>query len=297
MREYKNYLDKYKLKAKSYNIIGKILIINTENGKYVLKKNNNKEIYSYLKTRNFLFYPEIISDNNDDITIYKYIDNINTPRAQKMFDMIDLLSILHNKTAYFKEIEEDEFKRIYEDIKNNIAYLKSYYNDMISVIETRVYWSPTEYLFARNYSKIASALDFCDYELNKWYDSVKNQNKCRVAFLHNNLSLDHFIKNKNSYFISWDKSKIDMPIFDLYKLYKKHGLEFDFETLLKKYEKTFPLLSTERELFFILIALPDIMTFDKSEYENTKDITKKIDIIYKTEKFISPYYLDKKENK
>ena len=40
----------------------------------------------------------------------------------------------------------------------------------------------------------------------------------------NNLDLSHYITN--DYLISWDKSKIDMPIFDLYNLYNNHNSEF-----------------------------------------------------------------------
>ena len=55
-------------------------------------------------------------------------------------------------------------------------------------------------------------------ELEKWYELVKNSHKKRLVVLHNNLDLSHFLRNSKSYLISWDKSKIDIPIFDLYKL-------------------------------------------------------------------------------
>ena len=100
----------------------------------------------------------------------------------------------------------------------------------------------------------------------------------------------HFIKNDNSYLISWDKAKIGIPIFDLYILYKRHALDFDFSEILKQYEQNYPLQKDERKLFFILIALPPKIEFDKSTYEQTKEISNEMDIMYKTEKLISPYY-------
>lgn len=293
MRKFKDILEKYTLKPYRYEVVGKATIIDTDNGRFVIKekKKDNRKIYDYLESRNFNYYPKILDDNGNKQLI-EYIEPIYTPREQKIMDMIDLVALLHSKTTHFKEIDEDTYKEIYEDITNNINYLTSYYTDIITIIETKVYMSPSEYLLARNITKIFSALNFCDIELKKWYNIVKQKTKQRLVVLHNNLELDHFIRNKNSYLINWDKAKIDIPVFDLYKLYKKHALEFDFSEILKRYESSYLLLEEEKKLFFILIAIPDKIEFNNSEYENCKLISNKIDIIYKTEKFISPYYSD-----
>ena len=150
--------------------------------------------------------------------------------------------------------------------------------------------SPAEYLLARNISRIFSALNYSKDELEKWYEIVEKKTKQRLVVLHNNLDMSHFIRNKEAYLINWDKAKIDMPIFDLYKLYKRHGLTYDFEEVLRRYEKNYPLLPEERKLFFILIALPDKIEFDQNNYAMTKTISHLIDSVYKTEQLISPYY-------
>lgn len=219
------------------------------------------------------------------------------PEEQKMFDLIDLVALLHNKTTHFKEVDEDDYKKIYEDIVNNVEYLYSYYNDLISIIETKVYMSPAEYLIARNISKIFASLDYCKNTIDSWYESVKEKRKKRLVVLHNNLDLSHFIRNSSSYLINWDKAKIDMPIFDLYKLYKKTALDFDFHEVLKRYESSYKLLNEEKTLLFILIALPDKIELSKNEFKDCKHISKSIDMIYKTENLISQYYTkDRKQN-
>ena len=209
-----------------------------------------------------------------------------------MLDLINLISLLHSKTTHFKEIDYEDYKQIYEDIKNNIEYLEDYYNEMIIIIESHVYMSPSEYLLARNISRIFISLNFCKNEIENWYNLIKDKTKQRVVVLHNNLDLSHFIKNDNSYLISWDKSKIGIPIFDLYILYKRHALDYDFSEILKNYEKNYPLKKEERILLFILIALPIKLEFNKSTYELTKEISNQMDIMYKTEKLISPYYME-----
>ena len=73
-------------------------------------------------------------------------------------------------------------------------------------------------------------------------------------------------------------------------MYKHHALDYDFSEILKYYEQSYPLQKDERKLLFILIALPDKLDFDKSVYEMTREIGKKMDLLFKTENLISPYY-------
>lgn len=282
-------------KPNGYKKLGNAILINTKDNKMIIKKKENENnIYEYLNSRSFRYYPKIINEN-DNYRITEYIDEIEMPEEQKMIDMINLVSLLHSKTTFYKEVDEDDYKKIYEDITGNIEYLGSYYIDLITIIESKVYMSPSEYLLARNISKIFSALNYAKNELEKWLEIIENKKKQRFVVLHNNLELSHYIRNDNSYLISWDKSKIDIPIFDLYKLYKKYALTFDFESILKEYEKIYPLLQEEIILFFVLITLPDKIEFTDNEYENTKLISKKIDTIYKTEKLIEEYSKTKKE--
>lgn len=277
---------------------GKTTIVDTNEGKYVLKdKIHNEHIYEYLNSRSFNYYPKNISSNSDDYDIFEYIENYSIPQEQKAVDLIDLVALLHNKTTHYKEVTEDDYKKIYEDITNNILYLESYYNDLITIIDTKVYTSPAEYLFARNYSKLLASLLFCKDELEKWYEIVKKSQKKRLVVIHNNLKLEHFFRNNNSYLISWNKSRIDSPIFDLYKLYKNDGLNIEFSSLLKRYERSYPLLEDERKLLFILMSMPDNIEFIGNEYDSCMKVSNMIDYIYKTESIISPYYTKKEEPK
>lgn len=296
MKEINSLLRKHDLKPVRYCKKGKATVIDTRKGKFVIKeKVKNNEIYKYLESRSFNYYPKFISNEAENYEITEYIDEIDMPSEQKIMDLIDLVILLHNKTTYYEEITEDDYKKIFEDISNNIEYLESYYTDLITVIESKVYMSPSEYLLARNISKIFASLNFCKYELKKWYELVKSKKKQRYVVLHNNLSIDHFLKNKGSYLISWDKAKIDNPIFDLYKLYKRHGLDYDFDPILKRYERGYPLLEEERKLLFILISLPDLIEFEQNEYNMCKKISRTIDFLYKTDNLISPYYSENRK--
>ncbi len=278
----------FDLPLKKVEIRGKSYILDTGDKRFVVKKQINNPIIDYLNSRGFKYYPNIIEDN--EYKLIEYIEEVETPNEQKLLDMIDLVSLLHAKTSFFKEIDNDKYKEIYEDIVNNIYYLTNYYDELIKVIETKIYMSPSEYLLIRNISFFYEALAFCKEQVEEWYELIKTKEKVRQVVLHNNLNLDHFLKNTNSYLISWDKSKIDIPIFDLYKLYRRCGRNYDFSEVLKRYEKNYPLLMEERKLFFILIALPPKLEFTKSVYNDCVLFNREIELMFKTAKLLSPYY-------
>lgn len=294
MKEINELIRKYDIKPTGYKKYGKVTVVNTKEDRLVIKEKNTNDIYEYLNSRSFNYYPKLLKEEGK-YQIFEYIDGINMPEEQKMLDMISLVGLLHNKTTYYKNVDSDAYKQIYEDISNNIEHLSNYYNDLITIIENKVYPSPSELVLENNISKIFASLNYAKGELSKWLELVNNKTKQRYVLLHNNLSLDHYIRNENSYLISWDKAKIDIPIFDLYKLYKKYALNFDFESIFKKYEKTYPLLEEEKKLLFILITLPNKIELNQTEYINTILVSNMIETIYKTEKLLEEYSKPKKE--
>lgn len=296
MRSIRSLLEKYEFHPTRYQMKGKVTFIDTDRGKFAIKEmeHDKEEIWNYLRSRNFLYYPEIIGKENH-FFITKLEEDIPMPREQKAADLVDLMALLHSKTTHYKEVDISDYKEIYEDISNNIFYLQTYYDDMMSVIESHVIMSPSEYLLARNITFVYTSLNYAKTTLEEWYDMVKTMTKQRMVVLHNHLELSHFIRNQNTYLTSWDKAKFGIPIFDFYKFYRKHCLEFDFDDLFKRYERTYPLRQEERTLLFILLALPDKIEWNENEFVMCQRISNMIDRMYKTEKLISPYNTEKKE--
>ncbi|MEG0794705.1 MAG: hypothetical protein RSF02_02740 [Bacilli bacterium] len=279
-------------KPYKYTIKGKATVLETTSGDFVIKEKNKdiNELYNYLISRNFNNFPKIIDSSRKDVNVYEYLTSTKMPDEQKCDDLIDLISNLHNRTCYFKEVSEDKYKSIYEDILQNISYLKNYYNVKYEMYFSEIYMSPSHYLLMRNFSKIESALEFCEKELDSWYSLVKEETKIRVSVVHNNLELDHFIKSDQDYLISWDDYLIETPVLDIVKLYKKEYERLNFEEALQRYFNNFPLLEHEKKLLFILIALPPTLENAKTEFDLCKEIRKKFDYVFKTEKVLRPYY-------
>ncbi len=277
-------LKRYSLVPTRYEKLGSVSIATTNDGKYVFKdKKIDTKVLDYLKSRNFDYMPRFINDiKDDDYQITEYLTGFDIPKERQILDMIDLVALLHSKTTHYKEVDLNDYETIYEDIDNNLEYLYGYYTDVITVIESKVFMSPSEYLLARNINIIYDSIDSCKQRLESWHSLVKDKRKRRDVVLHNNLKLDHFIRNEGSFLISWDKAKIGSPVFDLYKLYRNHSLDFDFDEILKEYNRNYPLTEDEQELFFTLISMPALIEFNDTQYNMCKKISKEIDVIYKT---------------
>ena len=253
--------------------------------KFVVKKNNNiNQLYNYLSSRGFNYMPKLLFSDND-IYIYKYEMEIKTPDEQKMSDLIKLDALLHNKTVYYKDISESEVKEIYEKLNRKIDDIYYYYDDIMNIIESKIYMSPAQYMLSRNISSVFSSLNFCKNKLNDWYEIMKKKTKKRVVLLHNNLSLDHLIKtNEDNVIISWNEINYDIPIYDFIKLYKNNYDKYDFSELYKEYNKLFPFLDEEKILLFIYLFIPDKIIFLKNELLNTINVSKLCNYLYNTDK-------------
>lgn len=197
----------------------------------------------------------------------------------------------------YKEIDLDNYKYLYEEINKKIEDIFNYYNTIMDNIESSIYMSPSNYLISRNISFIYSSINYAKRSIDYWYKLIENKRKVRVVTTHNNLSLDHYLKNDKPYLISWDLSKIDMPIYDLISLYNNHYLEFDFTELLQIYLNKYPLMEEEIALFLTIISIPKKIIYDNSEYKNVLNIRRQLDYLYKTSELVKKYNVTQETEK
>ena len=298
MNKYKLLLEKNNLKVNKVTIQGKVTIIDTPLGKFVLRDNKGNKIYEYLKSRGFTYFPNIIDYDNEGI-LFEYINNIDYDKEEKEQDYIKLLSLLHVKTVHFVDINND-IDDIYNKYNMEIDDLNNYYNNIASIIENKEYMSPSEYLLIRNISIILSSLSFSKYKIKEWYKKYKNITKKRVVTLYNNASIDNLIKGEDkTCFTNFDNSFVGNPIYDLLLFYNNYYLSLDFNHLLKIYEKCFLLLEEEQDLLIILMSIPDKIIIN-NDINNIKSIKNSISKCYKTLDFLNfkeKEQTNKEENK
>lgn len=297
-----NALEKLKREFKPYRLTKRksVTILDSTEGTFVVKEKENNHVaqaYTYLLSRNFDYFPPLLQEDREDVNVFAYIEDIPMSKEQKAIDMIDLVALLHNKTTYYKEVTTDKYKEIYENLKENILYMENYYNILYEKLIEEVYPSPSHYLLMRNIYKIMANITFCRQQLDDWFNHVAEESKIRVAFIHNNLEIDHFLKNTKEYLISWEKAKIDSPVLDLIGLYQKEYMNIHFEPILLRYMQSYPLNEHEKKLFLIVISIPPLINLEGRELDVTREIRRKLDYIFKTEtivkKISSPVNEDK----
>ena len=287
MNDLRSILKELGIKPKSYEKQNKTTIIDSDKGKYVIKRNtNNTDIYNYLNTRSFYKIPKYYNLKNNNYDISLYINDTNVPEIQKIEDLIIILSELHYKTSYYRENDLDEIKENYETIKENLFNLLKYYNDLNDYLDRQIFLSPSEYLLIRNISLIYFMINYTLNSIEGWYQQISENKRFRVSLIHNNISIDHLLINENKYLISWDKSKVERPIFDLLSLYKKYYRNLKLGDLFNIYNQHNCLDNEEKMLLMIYLQIPKKIIFTNNHLEDVIDINNEILYLKKIYEYI-----------
>ncbi len=286
MNKIKKIIDQFNFNIRGYRKLNNIQIIDTDQGKYVIKRKNayHDELYEYLKNKNFNYLLD--RKRIQDYEIFPFIDEVDIPKEEKAIEMVYILSLLHNKTTFYREVVLDKVKEIYETLSREIEYLTYYYHDMQDMIEQKVYMSPEEYLLIRNISLVYSSLEYSKEQLEKWYRIKKDSKKERVVLLHGRPSLDHLLIGKDRTLISWNHSKRGIPIYDFVYFYKSDYLDLEMSALFDMYQSKFLYTHDENLLFFTIISIPRKLVFTKKHYKDCYEVFKFIKYTEKTMDFV-----------
>lgn len=276
---------------KPYRItrLNKVLLFYCSDGTYAIKNTTTDyhKLYNYLYSRSFTYLPKLVDNLRNDTAIFEYQENIRLNDYQTSEDLINLVSLLHSKTSYFKEITPDTYKEIYENIQNKILFLQKYYNNLFDLFIEEQNPSPSHYLLLRNFTVFKDSLENSSFLLEKWYTKAKEETKTRVSLVHNNLRLSHLIKNDQDYLISFDQYTFDTPVLDLYRFYQNEWENISFSHLLDLYNDSFRLTENEENLLFTLLVIPNEINFENSEIEICRLIRKEINYLNKSFQIIN----------
>ena len=278
--ELHNIIKKLKIHPVAYQKIKSVFLVKEKDNSYIIKLNtNNYDIYKYLISKNFTFIPSNYSDSNDNFDVLEYIKETKMDDIPKINDFLKILSILHLKTSYMREIDLDEIKENYETLINEIHELRVYYHKINDSIDKELFLSPANYLLVRNITLIYSILNISEKNLNKIFDKLKKEKSIKVCLLHNNLSLDHLLTSDKEYLISWDKSYFDSPIIELENFYRKYYHFVTINDFFGIYEAVNKLTDIEKNLLLIKISIPRKIEFTDNNYNNTVIVNKEINYL------------------
>ena len=257
-----------------------------------LKKREKKELYNYLKTKNFHNFLEPIEEDRT-YEIYPNTPDI-LPKKDKAIELMYVIALLHNKTTTYEDLNINKIKEIYEKNKQEIFKIKDYYYSLQDRFEDNIYLLPAEYLLLRNISNIYKLINKSEELLDKWYILKQNDFKIRKCLLHQNINIDNLKQINNELFLTnWDNYKEDLVIYDFINFYKNEYKTIEMTSLFDLYLSKYPLNNTEITLLLSILAIPPKVLFNKTNYENTVNIKYLTIYVEKTFLFISKYY---KEN-
>ena len=276
-----------------YQKIKNVYIINSRDNNYAIKLHtNNYDIYKYLISRDFLFFPKNFNSSSDNYDISLYIKGLSISKEQKLNDYLKIIALLHQKTLYKREIDLDEIKEKYENIVNQINYLRKYYIELNEKINHELFLSPSSYLLIRNISIIYSILDNSEALLNEIYNKVKSEKSIRVSLLYNNPDLDHLIISNQEYLISWDKAYFDSPIYEIEMIYRKYYQEIELNDLFKIYESVNKLTMLEKKTLLVILAIPKELKLTNNTILDTERINNEIKYLNKVYELLIKYKND-----
>lgn len=286
MDSLKEIVSKYNFNIRKYEEKNNIKIIDTDKGKFVLKKKDKDDnnLYKYLLDKNFDFLLD--REEINDYDIFPYIEEKEVLKEDKAIDLVYILSLLHNKTSFYRDVVLDDVKNKYEELNKKIDNLNKYYFDMQDVIEQKIYMSPEEYLLIRNVSMIYSALTFSKQKLKEWFDYKKTQKKERIVLLHNKVSLDHLLISDKKSLISWNNYTRDIPIYDFLNFYRNNYNDVEMMSLFDMYQSKFYYTKDEYLLFLALVSIPEKIVFTKHHFNDCKRLYMMIDYLLKTRDFV-----------
>ena len=254
MNNYKYFVKKNNLEVLKVTIKDNKVIVDTPLDSFIIIKGDINK-YNYLLSRGFDYIPRII-DYDDKYIMFDNLVAVNYDISEKLLDYIRVISLLHIKTSYYKEVNNLEYNFIYEELLSKINDTRNYYESLINGIESREYMSPVEYLIARNISLIFYIINICFDLLEKYYSIVKGKGNIRVVTLYNN-DIANVVKTKDSiYLTDFNSSYIDSPIYDILFIYNKYYNYIDLDNILNTYTKVFKLSEEELLLIKILVLLP-----------------------------------------
>jgi len=263
-------------------------LIEEDNNYYILKprKIEIEDIYSNLINRNFNNFLSPIEINNS-YEKYEFINELNSSDDDRSNDIVYLMSLLHNKTTSFNEVNENELKTRFEEIIKILDETYEYYSNLQNIIEEEIYMSPAEQLLMNNISKIYYLLNISRKNIEDYYEIISNKKVERKSIIHGNLKMNHILESKEKYLISWNNSKKEIPVYDLVKFYKNEYEKIELSSLYENYKSKYKLNEEEENLFISLISIPNIIKLDKTNYIDCININGLVDYVDKTIAFIS----------
>lgn len=279
-------ISKYHLMIDKVEKISNFIILHGNTNKYLLKmkSGSKKELFDSFDKIHYSYYVPLLSDEIDPYELYPYYDEEETNISAKGEKIVDALSSLHEKSKY-EDNDENFITSLYEELKEKIANVQSYYENLQEYIEQFSFPRVDYYFLLTHISLFYQILFKARSFLEEWYQ--KKPSKIRKAMVLHNACFENFQTHDGGYFINYDNCYQDVVVKDFALLYQKDALKVDMFPLYERYCNQISLTKDEKNLLFCYLCIPHKISFSNRTYANTVEIQKELEMIEKTFRFLS----------
>ena len=256
-------------------------VIYTYDNVYFFKE-IEEDIISFFKKIEFVYvlYPV---HSISSYGLFVYYKDLYSP-LEKGKKMMEILSLLHEKTLKKVELSETEKKEIYQMISSRIEKEINYYlNFQDRMDEIDSFPRLDYYYLLNNVSLLYQILYFAKEKLEDWFqgDSILLKGFCIK-----NVSLSNFRFGEKIYFIDYKGSGVQYIVYNIEDFYRENYLVGSMMEFFSVYENNNILSSFELNLIFSLICIPKRIVFSDDIYKNTVCIQKTLEYIDTTFQFV-----------
>lgn len=294
----KNFFDKLGLDILDITPLRKLYILNTTEGKKILKKvDYNEERIKFIGesleyvNKNFPYIMKMnklqsndnyISWQGDNYIVMDLIEgreaSISNPIEVEMCS--EALARMHKASQMISDVLEPKEIAIKKS-NNLVEYYKSIKEDLINIkdwVSCYTYKNEFDKLFIENCDRYIEEISKVNEMI--WVSKYRDllMDKELICLCHNDLANHNFIINENKInIIDFDYSTIDLRTLDiadfLLKWIKNSVFDINKGKLaLESYDKIFKIKDEEYKLIYILMSFPrDIYSIIKSYYHKSKE--------------------------
>jgi spore coat protein YsxE len=288
LERYRPVLQQYRLHADFIENHGKVKKIYTKSGVFALKEiANSKELQSIHTAYQFFAEKAIplyrayngtpfVYEGGRYYYLMRWLSNeTKEERNERYFRFFRDLARIHQKSLTEIEIKEEELARYYEMMRKRLEKQKEFLQSYIETCENEWYMSPFQLQVCTYFHETMQAYWFAQTQLEKWYEKMKETKKWRVAVVHGNASLSHYVYDEkgNGYFLSLERSHVAPPLAELLRFFRQYLRTYpvmcdECVSWFVEYEQSFPVQEAELSLFLCYLAQPEMLYKIVYQYAN-----------------------------
>ncbi|MFX3624039.1 MAG: spore coat protein YsxE [Ectobacillus sp.] len=323
---YVSVLRSYQLQPEHLEEYGSVVKVYTSQGAYALKKIRAKK----LERSNFVHHLQLLSEKgftnfapvyhtrdgqyifgNGEEYYYlmPWFEGLSSKSEEhdEYHQLFQTLAQMHKKTLREEKIAEEAVAQHYNVVSGRWEEDRNRLEQFLTECEAKWYMSPFELQYCTYYHHIIRAHEFASKQLEEWYEAMKEKETTRIALIHGNVSLSHFLfdHQRNGYFISLENSQYSTPIQDLVQFYTRSFYTYpiarnDRYEWYQEYQKTLPFTKEEKKLMLAYLAYPQKFvkqvvqyrkhsgrTEERNELEDVKRLQQTHWLVSNTEYFVS----------